>query len=385
MKEDFKSKSIDMALFILNDCIGDFIDNTLGYKALIKWKRIVVSIPNIISKPIPDWIDIRNEKINNVKCRVYQPKIRKNDKLIIYIHGGGWAILRPCDFDSVLLPILEEEGCMAISIDYSLSPENKYPVAVNECWDVCDGVLNKLALQKYKIDPSKCIIMGDSAGGSMAAVVCQRAIRSGNQKFLGQVLIYPCTNMIDYQTHSQLEFHYKGLSGDKFLTPVTMARYGLMYLGVAPTKEKIQIMNQNGHICDEFFKNEEFKKCYEFEYLPDEYKLYKRIEKKPEITNEFLEMKREVFPHLLDSDFSPLFSSPEIFKQMPKTLVLTADQDILRDDGIMYGTKINCHGGDSINKNYLEARHGCLNIPFDKYKEHMISDITNFLKNLPNN
>ncbi|CEF63320.1 Alpha/beta hydrolase fold-3 domain-containing protein [Strongyloides ratti] len=385
MDENVKAKIIDIAVFVLNDCIGDIIDDIFGYKALIKWKRIVVSMPSILPQSIPKWINIKNEKINNVKCRIYEPKEKKSNRLIIYIHGGGWAILRPRDFDCVLLPIIEKEKCMAISIDYSRSPEHTYPVAVNECWDVCDAVLNKSALSKYNINPDKITIMGDSAGGSMAAVVCQRAIKSGNRKFYSQILIYPCTNMIDYQTHSQLEFYHKGLSGDKFLTPVTMARYGLMYLGVAPTKEKILLMNENRHICEEFFKNEEFRKCYNFEYLPDEYKLYTRLESKSEITSDFLQMKKDVFQHLLDPDFSPLFSSPEIFQQMPRSFVLTANDDILRDDGLMYGTKINHHGGNCLLRNYIDARHGCMNLPFNKHKEYMISDIIDFLKELPNN
>uniref|UniRef100_A0A0K0E9G6 Abhydrolase_3 domain-containing protein n=1 Tax=Strongyloides stercoralis TaxID=6248 RepID=A0A0K0E9G6_STRER len=385
MNENVKVQIVDIVLFILNDCIGDIIDNIFGYKALIKWKRLVVSIPNLFPQSIPDWIEIREERINNIKCRIYIPKVKKSDRVIVYIHGGGWAILHPRDFDTVLLPILENEGCIAVSIDYSLSPEHIYPIAVNECWDVCDAILNKCALKKYEINPNKVIIMGDSAGGSMAAVVCQRAIKSDSRKFLSQVLVYPCTNMIDYQTHSQLEFHYKGLTGDKFLTPTTMARYGLMYLGISPTKEKITFMNQNCHICEEFFKHEEFKKCYNFEYLPDEYKIYNRLEPKINVTPELLEMKKSVFEHLLDPNFSPLFSPPEIFQQMPKSFVLTANEDILRDDGIMYGTKINHHGGDCVIKNYLEARHGCLNFPFNKHKEQMIIDIINFLKNLPDN
>uniref|UniRef100_A0A0N4ZSC2 Abhydrolase_3 domain-containing protein n=1 Tax=Parastrongyloides trichosuri TaxID=131310 RepID=A0A0N4ZSC2_PARTI len=377
-KKLFKDLISFIEIYIKQD--GDIIDNTLGYKALIKWKRMIVSIPSLFPKKIPEWIEIMDDKIKDVKCRIYKPKSIKNNSLIIYIHGGGFAILSPRDFDDVLMPILKEQECMAISIDYSLSPEHIYPVAVNECWDVCNAILNESFMEDYKINPTKVTIMGDSAGGALAAVVCQRAIKTGKQQFQNQILIYPCTNFIDYYTQSQLEYHHKGYSGEKFLTPQTMARYGLMYMGIVPTKEKIAFMNKNGHICEKLLENEEFKKCYEYEYLPDEYKLYKRFETSPEITKELLDMKMEVFHFLLDPDFSPLYSEPKIFKQMPNTFVLTANDDVLRDDGIMYSEKIRIHGGKSTLKNYNEARHGCLNFPFDKYREFMLFDIINFLK-----
>lgn len=99
----------------------------------------------------------------------YEPDYVKSDKVIIWVHGGGWNAGNPKFFDFVGQSI-SKEGYRTISIGYRLSPKNKYPIQIE---DVAEGYNAAIKfLKKKNIDSSKIIVVGPSAGAHLTSILC---------------------------------------------------------------------------------------------------------------------------------------------------------------------------------------------------------------------
>ena len=99
----------------------------------------------------------------------YEPKHAVSDKIIVWVHGGGWNAGTPKYFDFVG-QCVANDGYRFVSIGYRLSPKNKYPCQIE---DVCAGY--KAALQyldSKKINTSKVIVSGPSAGAHLSSILC---------------------------------------------------------------------------------------------------------------------------------------------------------------------------------------------------------------------
>ena len=98
----------------------------------------------------------------------YEPDTLSSDKIIIWIHGGGWNAGTPKDFDFVGQRIAGE-GYRFISLGYRLSTQKKYPAQIE---DVCAGYKHAISYLKDKgIDTSKIIICGPSAGAHLSSIL----------------------------------------------------------------------------------------------------------------------------------------------------------------------------------------------------------------------
>ncbi len=98
----------------------------------------------------------------------YEPDRLSSDKIIIWIHGGGWNAGTPKDFDFVGQRIAGE-GYRFISLGYRLSTQKKYPAQIE---DVCAGYKHAISYLKEKgIDTSKIIICGPSAGAHLSSIL----------------------------------------------------------------------------------------------------------------------------------------------------------------------------------------------------------------------
>ena len=99
----------------------------------------------------------------------YEQENVKSDKIVVWVHGGGWNAGSPEFFDFVG-QCIAQEGYRFISIGYRLSPKNKYPCQIE---DVCKGYCEAINfLNEKEIDISKIIVSGPSAGAHLGSILC---------------------------------------------------------------------------------------------------------------------------------------------------------------------------------------------------------------------
>ena len=158
-----------------------------------------------------------------IPLRVYVPEGEAPFPALVYYHGGGWVICNLDTHDSLCRALANRAGCVVISVDYRLAPEDKFPAAVEDAYAAVRWVAENH--DTLLIDPSRIAVGGDSAGGNLAAVVCHMARDRGGPAFAYQLLIYPVTDLSSFDTDSY-RLHGTGY----ILTTDSMAYYRSHYL-----------------------------------------------------------------------------------------------------------------------------------------------------------
>ncbi|UYN96164.1 MAG: alpha/beta hydrolase fold domain-containing protein [Enhydrobacter sp.] len=129
-----------------------------------------------------------------LRTRIYRPagSVARLLPTILYFHGGGWVIGSIEAYDLPYRFICARSDCAVVAVDYRLAPEHRFPAAVDDAvasfrWLADDAV-------SLGIDPARIVVAGDSAGGTLAAVVCQQ-VRGDARTPCLQWLIYPATDL----------------------------------------------------------------------------------------------------------------------------------------------------------------------------------------------
>jgi acetyl esterase len=112
---------------------------------------------------------------------------------LVYFHGGAGVFCNLDTHEGLCRILANESGCRIISVDYRLAPEHRFPAAVDDSYAVTKWVFENA--MELSLDPSRLAVGGDSAGGTLAAVVCQTAKRLGQPKLALQVLFCPVTDV----------------------------------------------------------------------------------------------------------------------------------------------------------------------------------------------
>ena len=141
-------------------------------------------------------VEIKNRFNKVVKLRFYFPKkISKTQitPIILFFHGGGFVMGNLDTHDFTCRSICIESEMIVCAVDYSLSPEYKFPYAVQEVKDV----INHLPHLKHdlSIDIDNVFVCGDSAGGNLATVLAINSAQKNIIPIQGQILIYPCVDL----------------------------------------------------------------------------------------------------------------------------------------------------------------------------------------------
>ncbi len=119
----------------------------------------------------------------DIPVRVYTPAGWNGRGTVVFYHGGGFVLGSIESYDGICRMIANASGCRVVAVEYRLAPENKFPAGVEDACDAFGWVCSNIPSEKYAV-------MGDSAGGNLAAAVSQQ-YRSGQRKVSYQVLIYP--------------------------------------------------------------------------------------------------------------------------------------------------------------------------------------------------
>lgn len=225
--------------------------------------------------------DITEIEIEGVKTFVVKPLTDTTKKLpaVLYLHGGGWVMGDEYVFENLIRKIANCTEAAVIFPEYTPAPEARYPQQINEAYSVLNYIYNNA--DELNIDKNKIAIMGDSAGGNMAAAITMKIKEENGPKIKFQLLLYPVTNA-DMDTDS-----YEKFSDGPWLTKKAM----------------------------EWFWNS---------YVPED----------AARNNKYI---------------SPLHADLEDLKGLPSTLIITVENDVLRDEGEAYARKLDNAGVDVIN------------------------------------
>jgi len=129
----------------------------------------------------------------SIPVRIYRPEQAGSLPVIVFFHGGGWVLGGLDSHHAICQRIAGENRALVVSVDYRLSPENKYPAALEDAYDATCWVAEHSV--ELGAAPHKLILMGDSAGGNLAAAVCLLSREIAGPRIALQVLIYPALDL----------------------------------------------------------------------------------------------------------------------------------------------------------------------------------------------
>jgi acetyl esterase len=160
----------------------------------------------------------------SVKLRIFRPEGSTGRlPVVMYFHGGGWVLGDADTFDYFMRELTNGAGAAVVFVEYSRSPEARYPVALEECYAATKWVAKHGS--ELGLNASQIAVAGDSAGGNLATVVCLLAAQRGGPDIAAQVLIYPTTGS-DFNSPSFQEF-----ATGYFLTRETSQWFWKQYAG----------------------------------------------------------------------------------------------------------------------------------------------------------
>ncbi len=216
-------------------------------------------------------LTIKNGPSGDVSIRILRPQNPPARlPVIVYIHGAGWVFGNEHTHDRLIRELAAGAEAAVVFPNYSLSPEARYPTAIEESYAAVKWVSEHGA--EHGLDAERLAVAGDSVGGNMAAAVTLLAKERGGPVIHRQLLFYPVTDAA-FDTDS---YH-------QFAEGYHLRRDAMMWF------------------WDQYTTN------------PGE---------RNEITA------------------SPLRASTEQLKGLPPALVITAEADVLRDEGEAYANKL---------------------------------------------
>jgi acetyl esterase len=209
-----------------------------------------------------------------IKLNLMRPKGTKGKlPVFIFVHGGGWVLGDYPTHKRMVRDLVMLTGFEAVFVNYSPSPEVKYPVALNQIYAAAEWVSEHG--NEINVDGGKLAIVGNSVGGNMSTSVALMANAKGRRLFKVEILMWPVTNA-DFDNASWKEY-----GAQRFLTAPLMKWMWGNYATEEQRKQKYA---------------------------------------------------------------SPLQASLADLKGLPPTLIMVAENDILRDEGEAYGRKLDLAG-----------------------------------------
>lgn len=277
-------------------------------------KRKAVQPARWMTGPMPSGVRTADREITGrggpLLLRIYEPSAATGPRpLVLYMHGGGWVTGGLESVNHACAHLAAAAGAAVVSVDYRLAPESPYPAALDDSYDALCWVSDHAA--EIHADAARIAVMGDSAGGNLAAALCLLARRRGGPSIAHQVLIYPGLDL----TLTSQSMSLKGSDvGRETLEAVV--RY---YLGGADPRDPL---------------------------------------------------------------VSPLFE-PDL-AGLPPALIITADFDVVRDDGRRYARRLAEAGVPVRYTNYVRTPHGFFYLPrLCRYAPQALAEIAQELTLAP--
>lgn len=153
-----------------------------------------------------------------IPVRLYRPAAAPDDRLLVYLHGGGWVLGDLDSHDAIVADLAQTARVPALAVDYRLAPEHRFPAALDDAGAVLAAV--RRAPERFGLVPgARVLVGGDSAGGNLAAVL---ALNGGAD---GLLALYPVLDL-GFDSAS-----CRALADAPALTVADLAFYRAAYLG----------------------------------------------------------------------------------------------------------------------------------------------------------
>jgi acetyl esterase len=187
-----------------------------------------------VPKPRADIVDFKipGGPTGDIDIRIVRPIDASGMMpVVMYFHGGGWVVGDKETHDRLIREIAVGSRAAVVFVDYSRSPEARFPIAIEQAYSATQWVARHGAEQR--LDSRRLALVGDSSGGNMAAAVALMAKQLGGPPIRCQVLFFPTTDA-NFDTVS-----YRQFADGPFLTRELMQWFWNQYAPDAAAREEI--------------------------------------------------------------------------------------------------------------------------------------------------
>ncbi len=212
------------ALLVATERLGLDLD---ADSATVEERRAGLRRSAALGMPVRTGVHVTERRIpgpaSEIPVRIYR-RFGTTDSVpaIVYLHGGGWVVGDLDTHDPSCRLLAEESDCLVVSVDYRLAPEHPFPAAVDDAVAAYRWVHDRA--DELGVEPGRVGVMGDSAGGNLAAVVAQVTRDTDVPPPTAQCLVYPATDLLMREPSHQL------FAEGFFLTKPSMDWYRAQYL-----------------------------------------------------------------------------------------------------------------------------------------------------------
>ena len=152
----------------------------------------------VMAETIEHWLFVRGRRL---LCRVHKPRTDAPLPVFVWLHGGGFVFQSIDSHDRLVREFAVAGDVATVSVDYSLAPESRFPMALLECSDV----VRALAATDWGLDTTRIAVGGDSSGGNLALATAIYLRDVGGPKLCGVLVPYPVTSA-DFTSPSYTAF-----------------------------------------------------------------------------------------------------------------------------------------------------------------------------------
>lgn len=253
---------------------------------------------------------------------------------------------------------------------YRLAPENPFPTPTEDCYKLTRYVMENS--EKFNVDKDRVVLSGDSAGGTIVAVVTQQFSRENRTQPRLQVLIYPLTQLAYTHTPSYIKYEQTGLIG---VCGFTTPKFAQWYHGITDRVDVIaRVFETNEHfaLIGDPKDHLRIKSYFDAAKIDEKYRpdpsYYIKSEKKSttshprklsetSVLNEHPDLI-PFFKSLFEPEVSPLLAHESDLLKLPKAYFIIVEWDILKDEGLLYADRLKKAGVDVHIEFYKGSTHG---------------------------